>query len=209
MSAGPAVINMQTVQSKRREREDDEMPVVTLTARVGLAGGANVRLTVRPLVAVLADASGGVPRVEVHVEGGSSVILEGAPLAALLKDSIKFLKDAGSGAEQAHDHVFGLAVTFDIAMSSFVTIEQPPFLVAEAHTFVHPSGAVALRILGEKRPRVRGPEHAPAPEGEAEERPSFDLQLQSRRGAWLAATLEDALRGLEPDSGDTADATLN
>lgn len=198
MTVGPGVHDLQTVQTRRRDRGEPEAPSVTLTARVTLPGAGDVRVTVRPVVAVLADASGSAPRVEVHVDGGSSLVVEGAPLAALLQESITFLKRAESGVAAEHDHVFGLSATFDIAMSPFVTLEQPPFLVAEARTFVHGSGAVALRLLGEKRPRVHESHHAPPRPGDALVREAFDVQIQSRRAAWLVATLEEALRGLSP-----------
>ncbi len=210
MSAGPAVYDLQAVQTRRSGRAEPEAPVVTLTARIALPVG-DVRVTVRPLMAVLADDSGSVPRVEFHVDGGSSVVLEGPPLAALLQDSIAFLKDAKAGAERAHDHVYGLVATFDVAMSPFVTLEQPPFIVAEARTFLHPTGAVALRLLGERRPRTLGPEHAPPRPGEPAEREAFSVQLQSRRGAWLAKALDDAVRGLGDGSspGDSEDSVRN
>lgn len=186
------VHEVQAVVLHRRDRGAADQPTVTLTARVSLGRAGDVRMLVRPVVAVLADASGRAPRAEFHVDGGSSVALEGPPLAALFEDSLRFLKDVASGAACEHDHVFGLEVTFDLATGPFVTLEQPPFLVASARTFIHESGMVAIRVLGEVRPRERASYHAPARDDETRQE-AFDLQIQARRAAWLVHMLESAL----------------
>lgn len=195
------VHDLSMVISERRERAPDN-PVVTLTARVSLGAAGDIRLLVRPVVAFLADGSGRTLRAEMHLEGGSSVVIEGPPLAALLADSLRFLRaHAARGDGCEHDHVFGLTVSFDVAAGPFVTLEQPPFLVASARTFVHEAGASTVRLLGEIRPPVRAPHHAPVAEGEPP-REAFDLQLQARELAWLVQFLERAVAELAGKSAD-------
>lgn len=195
----PAVRDLQSVQIERRSRSDAETPVVTLTARVALGTLGDVRVTARPLVAIIADVQA-QPRAEIHAEGGTSVVIEGPPLATLFRESVQFLRDKASGATKEHDAVFGVTATFDLATGPFVTLEQPPFLVAHARTMIHPSGSVALRILGELRTRERAAHHAPARPGEAAEREAFDLQIGARRAEWLAKVLDSALSDLAPST---------
>lgn len=201
--AGPAIHDLQAVQERRREKQA-EAPPITLTARASLGGLANVRVTARPVVGAIADSAG--PRLELHAEGGTSVVIEGKPLLGLVLDSVKFLRNAATGGAREHDHAFGLTVAFDLATSPFVTLEPPPFLVATARTVIHESGAVALRLVGEDRPLVRGPEHAPVRPGERVTNASFELQVASRDGKALLKLLEGVLADLGPQEDGPAHA---
>ncbi|HWG91128.1 MAG TPA: hypothetical protein VNZ52_09815 [Candidatus Thermoplasmatota archaeon] len=196
--SGPGIHDLQAVQERRRAGPP-AAPVVTLTARVSLAGLANVRVTARPVVGAIADAL--APRLEIHAEGGSSIVIEGAPLAELVGDSLNFLKDKRAGAERQHDYTFGLTVSFDLATGPFTTLEPPPFLVAQARTVLHESGAAALRIVGEDRALVRSAEHAPVKPDERVTNTAFELQVASRDVQALRNLLQSILDDLAPDKG--------